>query len=95
VRKSMNEYDVWVSESVGKELSYALLTFMAYCTLPRGDSPLFILYQCNVCLGKTAIAEGLAQRIVNGDVPHPLKGRKLVSLDLGALLAGTISTLVT
>ena len=39
-------------------------------------------------VGKTAIAEGLAQRIVNGDVPDPLKGRKLVSLDLGALLAG-------
>jgi ATP-dependent Clp protease ATP-binding subunit ClpB len=38
--------------------------------------------------GKTAIAEGLAQRIVNGDVPDPLKGRKLVSLDMGALIAG-------
>ncbi|MDF1564219.1 MAG: ATP-dependent chaperone ClpB [Deltaproteobacteria bacterium] len=39
-------------------------------------------------VGKTAIAEGLAQRIVNGDVPESLEGRKLLSLDLGALVAG-------
>lgn len=39
-------------------------------------------------VGKTAIAEGLAQRIVNGDVPEPLKDRRLVSLDMGALIAG-------
>merc|ERR1711871_267728 len=39
-------------------------------------------------VGKTAIAEGLAQRIVNGDVPDSLKGRSLVSLDMGALIAG-------
>ncbi|MGH8697275.1 MAG: ATP-dependent chaperone ClpB, partial [Burkholderiales bacterium] len=40
-------------------------------------------------VGKTAIAEGLAQRIVNGDVPDSLKHKRLVSLDLGALVAGT------
>lgn len=39
-------------------------------------------------VGKTAIAEGLAQRIVTGDVPESLKNRKLVSLDMGALIAG-------
>jgi ATP-dependent Clp protease ATP-binding subunit ClpB len=39
-------------------------------------------------VGKTAIAEGLAQRIVNGDVPESLRNRELVSLDIGALLAG-------
>jgi ATP-dependent Clp protease ATP-binding subunit ClpB len=39
-------------------------------------------------VGKTAIAEGLAQRIVNGDVPEGLKDRRLVALDLGALVAG-------
>ena len=39
-------------------------------------------------VGKTAIVEGLAQRMVNGDVPDTLKGRRLLSLDLGALLAG-------
>jgi len=39
-------------------------------------------------VGKTAIVEGLAQRMVNGDVPDTLKDRRLLSLDLGALLAG-------
>ncbi len=39
-------------------------------------------------VGKTAIVEGLAQRIVNGDVPEGLKNRRLLSLDLGALVAG-------
>ena len=38
--------------------------------------------------GKTAIAEGLAQRIVNGEVPDGLKGKRLLSLDMGALIAG-------
>ncbi len=39
-------------------------------------------------VGKTAIVEGLAQRIVSGDVPETLKGKRLVALDLGAMLAG-------
>jgi ATP-dependent Clp protease ATP-binding subunit ClpB len=39
-------------------------------------------------VGKTAIAEGLAGRIVSGDVPEGLKGKKVVSLDLGAMVAG-------
>ncbi|MCU0883232.1 MAG: ATP-dependent chaperone ClpB [Hyphomonadaceae bacterium] len=39
-------------------------------------------------VGKTAIAEGLALRIVNGDVPESLKGKSLMSLDMGALIAG-------
>ena len=39
-------------------------------------------------VGKTAIAEGLAIRITNGDVPDTLKGRRLMSLDLGSLVAG-------
>ncbi|NBC36791.1 ATP-dependent chaperone ClpB [Novosphingobium sp. FSY-8] len=39
-------------------------------------------------VGKTAIAEGLALRIANGDVPDSLKNRKLMSLDMGALIAG-------
>ena len=39
-------------------------------------------------VGKTAIAEGLAQRIISGDVPEALKNKRLVALDLGAMLAG-------
>ena len=39
-------------------------------------------------VGKTAIAEGLAQRIVRGDVPEGLKDKKLIALDMGALIAG-------
>jgi len=39
-------------------------------------------------VGKTAIAEGIAHRIVNGDVPENLKSRKVFSLDMGALIAG-------
>ena len=39
-------------------------------------------------VSKTAIAEGLAQRIINGEVPDGLKGKRLLSLDMGALIAG-------
>src|SRR4029078_12157821 len=40
-------------------------------------------------VGKTALVEGLAQRIMRGDVPEGLKDKKIVSLDMGALIAGT------
>ncbi|SEF15954.1 ATP-dependent chaperone ClpB [Jiangella alba] len=39
-------------------------------------------------VGKTAVVEGLAQRMVDGDVPESLRGKRLVSLDMGAMLAG-------
>ncbi|MCZ4263334.1 AAA family ATPase, partial [Limimaricola sp. G21655-S1] len=39
-------------------------------------------------VGKTAIAEGMALRIVNGDVPESLKDKRLLALDMGALIAG-------
>lgn len=41
-------------------------------------------------VGKTAIVEGLAQRIIDGDVPEPLLNRRLVMLDVGSLVAGTM-----
>ena len=41
-------------------------------------------------VGKTAIVEGLAQRIIDGDVPGPLLGKKLLQLDVGSLVAGTM-----
>ena len=39
-------------------------------------------------VGKTAIAEGLARRIISGDVPESLKNKRLVAMDLGAMIAG-------
>src|SRR5918994_5285294 len=47
------------------------------------------LYVGDPGVGKTAIAEGLARRIVNGDVPDSLRDRRLLALDLGALIAGS------
>ena len=40
-------------------------------------------------VGKTAIAEGLAQRIVSGNVPAELEGRRVLALDMGAMVAGS------
>ncbi|PIE74590.1 MAG: ATP-dependent Clp protease ATP-binding subunit ClpA [Deltaproteobacteria bacterium] len=52
----------------------------------RKNNPVFV---GDPGVGKTAIAEGLASRVLNGDVPEKLKGVKIYSLDLGALVAGT------
>ena len=50
------------------------------------NNPLFV---GEAGVGKTAVADGIAQRIVNGNVPHKLKNSTIYSLDMGALLAGT------
>ena len=52
----------------------------------KKNNPLFV---GESGVGKTALAEGLAQRIVNGEVPDQLKDAEIFSLDMGALLAGT------
>lgn len=48
-----------------------------------------IIYVGHPGVGKTALAEGLAKKIVDGDVPNALKAKEIYSLDIGALLAGT------
>ena len=50
--------------------------------------PFPVLNMCVLGVGKTAIAEGIAQRMVAGDVPESLKDCRLIGLDLGALVAG-------
>lgn len=45
-------------------------------------------------VGKTAIVEGLALRIVEGDVPDSIKKKRVLSLDLGALVAGGLKSLI-
>jgi ATP-dependent Clp protease ATP-binding subunit ClpC len=40
-------------------------------------------------VGKTAIAEGLAQKVISGDVPETLRGKRIVTLDLSGMVAGT------
>ena len=44
---------------------------------------------CEAGVGKTAIVEGLAQRVASGDVPETLKNRRVLALDIGALIAGS------
>lgn len=71
--------------------SFSCLTLP--CTLVRFHSCPFAPQNNPVLIGepgvgKTAIAEGLAQRIVGGDVPASLQGRTLMALDMGALIAG-------
>src|SRR5947208_4482162 len=59
-----------------------------FSTLSLHDAlPIFLIGEPGV--GKTAIAEGLARRIVEGDVPESLKDRRVMALDMGLLVAGT------
>ncbi|SUX59930.1 protein disaggregation chaperone [Citrobacter braakii] len=56
-----------------------------YCSVVLKNNPVLI---GEPGVGKTAIVEGLAQRIINGEVPEGLKGRRVLALDMGALVAG-------
>jgi ATP-dependent Clp protease ATP-binding subunit ClpA len=69
---------------IGRE-SEVLRTIQVLCRRQK-NNPLFV---GDPGVGKTAIAEGLARRIVNGDVPEVLKDSTIFALDMGALLAGT------
>src|SRR3546814_7179386 len=64
-------------------------TLFPYTTLFRSRRKNNPLYVGEAGVGKTALAEGLARRIVEGDVPEVLKEAVIYSLDLGALVAGT------
>jgi ATP-dependent Clp protease ATP-binding subunit ClpA len=69
---------------IGREIELAR-TIQILCRRTKNNP----IYVGDPGVGKTAIAEGLALRIVSGDVPEPLKKSTIYSLDLGALLAGT------
>jgi ATP-dependent Clp protease ATP-binding subunit ClpA len=69
---------------IGREAE-VLRTIQVLCRRQK-NNPLFV---GDPGVGKTAIAEGLARKIVNGDVPDVLKGSTIFALDMGALLAGT------
>ena len=69
---------------IGREQE-VLRTIQVLCRRQK-NNPLFV---GDPGVGKTAIAEGLARKIVNGDVPDVLKGATIFALDMGALLAGT------
>lgn len=68
---------------VGRELEVERVTQIL--ARRRKNNPLLV---GEAGVGKTAIAEGLAQRIINGEVPDGLKGKRLLSLDMGSLIAG-------
>lgn len=68
---------------IGREQE-VLRTIQILCRRQK-NNPLFV---GDPGVGKTAIAEGLAQRIIKGDVPESLKDKKLLSLDMGSLIAG-------
>lgn len=61
----------------------SLSAHMPLAALPSNNS-----HNHHAGVGKTAVAEGLAQRIVAGDVPEALQGRTLMALDMGSLIAG-------
>jgi hypothetical protein len=73
-------------------LAWQMVETHLQCACPRLTAKVYYCFVFLQCLpagvGKTAVAEGLAQRIVAGDVPEALQGRQLMALDMGALIAG-------
>jgi ATP-dependent Clp protease ATP-binding subunit ClpB len=80
--KPLDEFDWSFNPSLPKKQIFDLAT----CRFVRENRDVLLIGPPGV--GKTAIVEGLAQRIVRGDVPEGLKGRRVVTLDMGALVAG-------
>jgi ATP-dependent Clp protease ATP-binding subunit ClpB len=62
--------------------------FAGYCRYYQGEPRTTPFLLGNQVVGKTAIAEGLAHRIIDGDVPENLKSKTTLSLDMGSLIAG-------
>ena len=67
-------------------LSYRLKHLKSIISRRKKNNPVLI---GEPGVGKTAIAEGLAQRIITGDVPDTLIGKRMLTLDIGLLVAGT------